>query len=41
MNSTQEIVIKEEYIEINGKKIYPPFLVEDINSKLGDSSLFK
>lgn len=36
MNSMQEIVIKEEYIEINGMKIYPPFLVEDINSKLGE-----
>lgn len=39
MNSTQEIVIKEEYIEINGKKIYPPFLVEDIISKLGPGEL--
>ena len=39
MNSTQEIVIKEEYIEINGKKIYPPFLVEDINAKLGEGEV--
>ena len=35
----QEIVIREEYIEINGMKIYPPFSVEDLNSKLGEGKL--
>lgn len=35
----QEIVIKEDCIEINGMKIYPPFSVEDLNSKLGEGEL--
>lgn len=39
MNTLQEIIIREEYIEINGMKIYPPFLVEDIFSKLGPGEL--
>ena len=39
MDTMQEIVIKEEYIEINGMKIYPPFSVDDLNSKLGEGEL--
>ncbi len=39
MNTTQEIVIKEGYIEINGMKVYPPFLVEDFISKLGEGEV--
>lgn len=29
MNTIKEIIIKEEYIEITGMKIYPPFSIDD------------
>ena len=39
MNTIKEIIIKEDHIEINGAKIYPPFSVEDFIAKLGDGEV--
>jgi hypothetical protein len=39
MNTNKKIIIKEDYIEINEVKIYPPFLIEDFKAKLGDGEV--